>query len=102
MRGNVQRQAARLLAVASVTAMAAACASVEPMTPAPTPVAGAPAPVPAYDWFYDAQDGEAQLVFGMQESDDVQMGLSCTAGSGKLDIWAVVDDAREIHLESGG
>lgn len=103
MSGEVQGRAARLFVVAAMTAMAAACASVEPAAgPAPTPVASAPMPVPSYDWFYHADGGDAQLVFGMEESDDVQMGLSCTAGSGKLDMWAVVDDASEIYLESGG
>jgi len=101
-RQGTGQKALRWLAVASVAAMAAACASVDGSRSTTEALAGAPSPIPDYDWHYHVEGGEASLVFGMAESDDVMMGLSCQAGSGKLDLFAIVDAADEIHLESGG
>ncbi|WGM48084.1 hypothetical protein KOAAANKH_02972 [Brevundimonas sp. NIBR10] len=82
----------------------AACSTVGPSAPARAPLAAssAPKPVTSYDWFYHEDAGQAQLVFGMEASDDIQMGLSCAARSGKLEIFAIAEAPRDIHLESGG
>lgn len=83
---------------------ATGCSTVGPAAPTVSAPATAamPRPVAGYDWFYHADTAEAQLVFGLEASDDVQMGLSCAAGTGKLDIFAIADAPRDIHLESGG
>ena len=96
-----QNRALRWLAVGAIGAMAAACASVEAPSVG-SMSSGAPSPIPDYDWHYQVDGREASLVFGMEDSDDVMMGLSCRSGSGKLDLFAIVDTAKEIHLESGG
>ena len=93
------------VACTSMLALAVAgCSTVGPTAPtaASQPAASAPKPVASYDWFYHEDAGEAQLVFGMEASDDIQMGLSCAARSGKLDIFAIAEAPRDIHLESGG
>ncbi|WGM31815.1 hypothetical protein [Brevundimonas sp. NIBR11] len=93
------------LPVVLLAALTAACASVE--TPGPTPAAAvepsAPAPVAGYDWHFTPQDGAARLAYGVEESDDLRLGLDCVAGSGKIDLTVLGRTGeREIHLESGG
>ena len=95
-------RALRWLTVGAIGAMAAACASVEPSTTTLATAAGAPSPIPHYDWHYQVDGREASLVFGVESSDDILMGMSCRAGSGKLNLFAIVDTPSEIHLESGG
>lgn len=82
----------------------AACASVE--APAPAPLAassGAPVPIEGYDWHLSTDETEAKLAYGLAESDELRLGLSCTLGSGRLEVSAMRPaGVREIHLESGG
>lgn len=87
------------LALAGLTT---ACASVE--TPEPVAaVAAAPAPVAGYDWHLTPEAGSARLAYGVEESDDLRLGLECAAGSGKIDLTVLAHTGdREIHLESGG
>ena len=88
--------------------MATACASGRPNSPVETaiePIASpSPLPVANLDWFFRQDEEGAYLAFGMAESDDVRLGMSCTPGSGALDLWRDSADGnvREIHLESGG
>jgi len=98
----------RLSALALLTATvltAAACASVEPASPALTSVsAGAPAPVDGYDWMLTLDGEEAHLVWGVPESDDIALGLNCRRGAGRTGLVTLAEEGAEpvIVLESGG
>lgn len=92
-----------LLALSGLTLTAAACAT------APTPAmlsagSGSPQPVENYDWFLSEDGDEARLAYGLEESDDLRIGLDCRRASGKLDLSAIAKAGAspEIHLESGG
>jgi len=65
---------------------------------------GAPVPVAGYDWHLNADADEASLSYGMAETDDVPLDLSCRPGSGALQILQAVAEGhpRAIALESGG
>lgn len=64
---------------------------------------GAPVPMRGYDWFLNRDDDEVSLAYGVANSDDVKLHLSCQAGAGALELTASADKpGREIHLESGG
>lgn len=80
---------------------AGACATLE--APAPTPAVVAPAPIEGYDWFYHQQEGEARLVYGLAESDDLGLGLDCVRASGRLILSALGGpDARpEVQIQAG-
>ncbi|WP_426038896.1 hypothetical protein [Brevundimonas sp. DC300-4] len=92
------------LPVLAMAALETACASVE--APEPVVVAAAspaPAPVAGYDWHYTPDGDIARLAYGVEASDDLRLGLDCTAGSGKVDLTALGQTGdREISLESGG
>jgi hypothetical protein len=92
-----------LLMLSGLTLGAAACATVEPTAPAGPPLA-APAPIAGYDWIYHADGDEAGLAFGVDESDDVWLALSCNRGSGRIELIQPVGEAhpRVISVESGG
>lgn len=92
-----------LVTLSGLALTAAACAT----APAPAMLSagsGAPAPVENYDWFFHEDGDEARLAYGLEESDDLRIGLDCRRASGKLDLSAIAKaGARpEIHLESGG
>lgn len=99
-------RAPALIILTGLALGAAACTTVEtPVEPAPGVVStGAPAPVADHDWFYHRDGGEARLVYGLAESDDLRLGLDCAQGSGRLALSAVAGpDARpEILVEAGG
>ena len=65
---------------------------------------GAPLATPGYDWHLNADAEEASLSYGMAETDDVPLDLSCRPGSGALQILQAVAGGhpRVIALESGG
>lgn len=65
---------------------------------------GAPLATPGYDWHLNAGADEASLSYGMAETDDVPLDLSCRPGSGALQILQTVAEGhpRVIGLESGG
>jgi hypothetical protein len=65
---------------------------------------GAPAPVAGYDWHLNEDADEASLSYGMAETDDVPLDLSCRPGSGALQILQTVAQGhpKTIALESGG
>ncbi len=92
------------LPVLALAALTSACASVD--TPEPMVAAAAspaPAPVAGYDWHYTPDGDVARLAYGVEASDDLRLGLDCTAGSGKVDLTALGQTGdREISMESGG
>lgn len=65
---------------------------------------GAPVAAPGYDWHFNEDAEEASLSYGMAETDDVPLDLSCRPGSGALQILQTVADGHppRIALESGG
>jgi len=80
--------------------LVAACAT----TPSsPTTLAlpqEAPAPQRDYDWHFDVDGPEAQLVYGVANSDDIPFGMSCQKGSGQIQLSApsLSPSARTITL----
>ena len=99
-------RAARLTILTGLALAAAACATVE-TPPAPPPAvasSGPPAPIADHDWFYNRDGGQARLVYGLAESDDLRLGLDCSEGAGRVALSAVgAPDAKpEIHIEAGG
>lgn len=94
-----------LIVVTGLVLGAAACATVDaPPEPVPASAGGAPGPVADHDWFYHRDGGEARLVYGLAESDDLRLGLDCSEGSGRLALSAVggPNAKAEIYIESGG
>ena len=65
---------------------------------------GSPVPTAGYDWHLNEDAEEASLSYGMAETDDVPLDLSCRPGSGALQILQTVaeDHPKVIALESGG
>lgn len=57
-----------------------------------------------YQWFFDREDDEFQLFYGMAQSDDIPLGLTCTRGSGQIRISTPSEDnsLRSLTLTSGG
>lgn len=96
----------RALPIALVlTATLAACATTPAAPPPPSAGPGAtPAPVEGYDWIFHEDGGDARLVYGVAESDDVRVALDCARGAGRLDLTALAGPGAEpaIVLESGG
>lgn len=87
-----------------LTLGAAACTTTGDESSPAAPFASAPAPVEGYDWFFHEDDQDARLAYGVENSDDLRLGLDCRRGSGRLDLTALggEDAPAEIHLESGG
>jgi hypothetical protein len=88
-----------LLAAAS----AAACATV-PVAPVPveSPVE-APAPIAGLDWFLTDDPSETRLAYGMANSGDFRMAMTCLPGSGRLGLIQASETGHpEMVLESGG
>lgn len=57
-------------------------------------------PVADHDWFFNVDDGMARLAYGLEESDDLRIGLDCARASGRLELSEGAN--LEILLESGG
>ena len=97
----------RSLAVLSVAAaVAVAGCATAPVEPAATTTAssGSPQPIAHYDWFLHGDADQARLAYGLEESDDLKLGLDCTAGSRRVELSAIgqTDGKSEILIESGG
>jgi hypothetical protein len=95
----------RLIPLSALALSAAVLAACSTTTPAPAPGAssGRPAPVAGLDWHLTLDEPEAKLAFGIEESDELKLGLTCERGSGRLEITAMRPaGARDLHLESGG
>lgn len=86
-----------------LTAALAACASTPPPAE-PIPPQPEPAPVEGYDWILHEDEGDARLVYGVAESDDVRIAFDCRRGEGRLAMVALAPADAEpvILLESGG
>lgn len=97
---------ALLLTLGSLCALTAACASTEmPKAPAASDAAlSAPQPIADHDWFFDSDQEQAGLVYGLADSDDIWLSLTCRGGSGTLQMSQPVTPSqpRVIALESGG
>ncbi|HEV2081075.1 MAG TPA: hypothetical protein VGR32_01340 [Brevundimonas sp.] len=93
---------AHRLILSGLAALAlAACASTAPVV-APGADAVAPQPIDGHDWFLgDAGD---HLSYGLNESDDVWLSMSCEAGTGSIEInqYLELGSDAAIALESGG
>jgi hypothetical protein len=93
----------RLVLIAVLGALAAACSTTRDLAPSPMVSGGSPQPVAGVDWFYHPDGTEAKLVYGVETSDDLRLGLTCQKGAGRLEITTnAPHGVREIHLESGG
>jgi hypothetical protein len=94
-----------LITAAGLTLALAACNTTSQPGMGLSPVSsGSPAPVENYDWFLHQDGDNALLAYGLEESDDLRIGMECRKNSGRLALNAVAPDdaAHEIHLESGG
>lgn len=94
-----------LTAAAGLTLALAACNTTGGAPAAPgLASSGSPAPVEGYDWFLHEDASDARLVYGLEESDDLRIGMDCRKNSGRLALSAMAPAgaAAEIHLESGG
>lgn len=94
-----------MIATTGLTVALAACNTTGTI-PAPREIAssGSPAAVADYDWFFHESGTVARLAYGLEESDDLRIGLDCTKNTGVVSLSAVAPTgaAHEIHLESGG
>jgi hypothetical protein len=104
---DIHMRALRLLVVALVGAAACACASVEPLPLAPSPdpaPSGAPQPVEGYDWYLGEEDDALWLGYGLADSDDIWLAMTCLRGSGRMELEQHLDMGpdRAVVLESGG
>ncbi|MDQ8027569.1 MAG: hypothetical protein REJ23_02500 [Brevundimonas sp.] len=94
-----------LFVLSSLTLALAACGTTsQPGMGLSVASSGAPAPVEGYDWFFH-QDGDgALLAYGLEESDDLRIGMECRKSTGRLALSTLAPEgaAAEIHLESGG
>lgn len=94
-----------LLALAGLAMSAAACATVapSPASDAPAP-SSSPMPVENYDWFFSTDADHAALAYGLADSVDVWLGLTCQRGAGRIDMHRPVEVGHpsSISLESGG
>lgn len=82
--------------------LVSACAAGGPSTPAMTATA-APAPTPGYDWHFTPSADSVYLAYGVENSDDLKIGLHRSPGSGKIELSAPAPTgSRVIQLESGG
>lgn len=93
-----------LIVLTGLALGAAACATVETPDVSSPPTAAAPGPIENHDWFFESDGGEAGLAYGLDESDDVWLDLSCRQGSGRLELVrpAATGHPESISVESGG
>lgn len=102
MMASQMRMKAGTGALLAAAALGACAPRVQPATL--TASGGAPAPLAGYDWFLNIDGPAAQLVYGVEESDDVKLSLTCERKDGRIEVSAHGPDGgpAEIHLESGG
>ena len=92
-----------LLGLASALVLAG-CSTIDAEPPITAVAGGAPTPVEGYDWFLNEDGAASSLVYGLADSDDVRLALSCERADGRLEVSAHGPQGgpAEIHLESGG
>lgn len=101
------RLSSRLVTTGALLVSAAlglsACASAV-VAPISSGAASAPMAVAGYDWFFHTDEGEARLAYGLAESDDVPLAMTCRDGSGQihLNATAPTGSPREVRIEAGG
>lgn len=80
----------------------AACSTTAPSLPGAS--SGAPMPTEGYDWYLNQDASETSLTYGMAETDDVPLDLSCKPGSRSLTLLLNTEKGARPHiaLESGG
>ncbi len=92
-----------LILILALAGLTGACAGNNVEMPLAAGASASPAPVPGYDWHLTTAEGEVRLAYGVADSDDLKLGLTCVDGSRKVEIMAPAPTgSREIHLESGG
>lgn len=95
-----------ILVLTVLAATLSACATAGPTTPSTldTASSGSPAPVENYDWFLHGDETSARLAYGLEDSDDLRLGLDCDRGSGRLALSgnAPAGARTEFRIESGG
>jgi hypothetical protein len=102
------RRIAAAAVVLGAAALTSACATPRPAgetTSLAAPTASAPVPAPGYDWFFNADPAasELSLSYGVADSDDVPLSLSCHKGDGALMLLRSAAPPRTtLALESGG
>ena len=93
-------------AVVALAMLAAGCASTgtepTPIDPLP-PTYAAPSPIEGRDWHLTQYWDQSTLAFGVAETDDVDLTLTCSDGSGWVSLLRDAPDAapREFRLEAG-
>lgn len=96
----------RLAPVGMVALLALAACATPSGSPAPDTLAdvGAPQPVAQHDWFFHGDAHQARLSYGLEESDDLRLGMDCDAGSRLIGLSTIVPTGGkpEILIESGG
>lgn len=93
-----------IIASGALSAALAACATHPAAPTGAPPPAAAPAPMAGYDWFFNINDNEGDLAYGVAESDDLKLGFTCARNGGRLEIMVLAQPGArpEIRLESGG
>lgn len=100
---SILRRAALLGAVG--LALSACAGFGREAAPVALPVAAsAPQPIAGYDWFFNPSPEEASLTYGVADSDDVALDLSCRPGQARLTLLqpAPAGQPAKITVESGG
>ncbi|MBX9614900.1 MAG: hypothetical protein K2X25_04850 [Caulobacteraceae bacterium] len=93
------------IAALLLTGLVSACAAGGPPGPAVVAAlpAAAPAPIPGYDWHFTPSEDSVYLAYGVENSDELKIGLHCSPGSGRIELAAPAPKgSRVIQLESGG
>ena len=94
----------RSLALLALGSLALAACSTTAPTDTGGASSGAPLPTAGYDWHLNHDGAEASLSYGMAETDDVPLDLSCVQGSRSLTLLLNTRKGapHRIALESGG
>jgi hypothetical protein len=95
---------AALPPVLAILALSLAACATGTSAPPPAPPSSSPTPIEEHDWFFSSEDDHASLAYGLANSDDVWLGLSCGRGAGRLEMIRPVEVGHpvSISLESGG
>lgn len=81
----------------------AACATVEATGPTAGAPETAPSPVEGYDWMLQVHEDGLFLGYGVAQSDDVPLVLTCEPGAGRVTLSHPAEQTRRtLTLSSGG
>lgn len=73
-----------LVAGSLLLSLVAACASVPSAPSGNLALPVSATPVEDYDWHYEANAQDAQLAYGIANSDEIPFGFSCRRGTGRI------------------